>query len=65
VGRGPLVGHGILLVGRQAFFILLKMIILDTYLFHKLILKIHFISYKIIKKQQNKLIYLNLGSELF
>jgi len=30
VGRGPLVGHGALLVGRQVFFILLKMIILYT-----------------------------------
>jgi len=30
VGRGPLVGHGALLVGRQAFLILLKVRISGT-----------------------------------
>jgi hypothetical protein len=37
-GRGPLVGHGALLVGRQAFITLLKMTILDKNVI-KIILK--------------------------
>jgi len=53
------VGRGALLVGRQAFFFLLKIRISDTNLI-KIIKKVFLISYKSIQKQQNESILAQL-----
>ncbi len=54
MGRGPLVGRGVLLVGRQDFFILLKTRVLGTN-FMKITISVPY-QLQNHPKQQNKLI---------